>query len=592
VTASRARRFRLLIGVVAIAMVLVVAGAGTPDAGAAPPPDPGSTGSYAVATADYGFGDAAFTPSGFPAAVEVRARVYYPRALNGTFPLVVFVHGRHVTCFEPTSREPFFEWPCGPGRVPVASYRGYAEAASLLASRGYIVASISANSINYNDDAAADLGANARAQLVLHHLDRWRQWATTGATPFGTRFKGHVDLANIGLMGHSRGGEGVVAAAVLNQQLGSPYSIRGVIALAPTDFSRLVLNRVPLEVVLPYCDGDVSDLQGIHFYDDARYTDATDTTPKHAVLVYGADHNYFNSVWTPPYPGAFDDWYDPSEPFCESSAPTSGRLDAAGQRRVGAVVFATFFRRYLGGERSLDPYLDGSQTRVPSLGLVRNADAVVSYHAGALRSQRRDIGRLRSPSNLFIDTAGGVMHYSGLTDIGLCGATSPSPSCLFADSFPSSREPHSTWSFLAPDARGLSQFRFTWRGPGARAVFDIPAEKSDASRYRAVTLRAGVRFTDPLNPVGRAQDFFVRLQDSAGRQAFARASDHTTVLRYPPGAAGGFASAQKLLVATVRIPLTAFPGVDLGSIRSVALVAGPTATGSLTVTDLAFTDGA
>ncbi len=584
-------RLRRVVIAVAVVVGLVGALGTTAAAPAASPPDPGLAGAYPVGVADYGFGDTAFTPNGFPAPVEVRARVYYPRALNGTFPLVVFLHGRHLTCFDPATRVPYFEWPCGPGRVPIASHRGYADAATLLASRGYIVASISANSINYNDDAAADLGANARGQLVLHHLDLWRRWETTGGAPFGTKFAGHVDLGNIGLMGHSRGGEGVVAAAALNQAFGSPYSIRAVIALAPTDFSRVVLNRVALEVVLPYCDGDVSDLQGIHFYDDARYTDSTDSAPKHAVLVYGADHNFFNSAWTPPYPGGGDDWWDPEEPFCGPGVPSTGRLDAAGQRAVGAIVFATFFRRYLGGEQALDPYLDGSAARPPSLTRIAHSDVSVSYHAGASRTARLDVARMRSGSALLRDTAGGNVHFTGFSEVAMCGATFPYPFCLSNDSFGGEQEPHSSFSFLAPQALGLSQLRLTWTDPGARAEFDIPAAKGDVARYRALTLRAGLVFTNPLNLLGLRQDAFVRLQDAAGRRAFAPIASFSPALRYPPGATTSF-SVPKLYDATVRIPLSAFAGVDLHAIRSVALVAGPTASGSVTVADLAFTDPA
>ena len=85
-------------------------------------------------------------------------------------------------------------------------------------------------------------------------------------------------MHNIGEMGHSRGGEGVVQHFVLNKCLGSPYGIKAVLPLAPVDFNRPIVDDVPLSVILPYCDGDVSDLQGIHFYDDALYTSPGDTT--------------------------------------------------------------------------------------------------------------------------------------------------------------------------------------------------------------------------------------------------------------------------------------------------------------------------
>ena len=54
-----------------------------------------------------------------------------------------------------------------------------------------------------------------------------------------------------------------------------------------------------MSVILPYCDGDVCDLQGAHFYDDALYTSPADATAKYMQEVLGANHNHFNTIWTP-----------------------------------------------------------------------------------------------------------------------------------------------------------------------------------------------------------------------------------------------------------------------------------------------------
>lgn len=108
-----------------------------------------------------------------------------------------------------------------------------------------------------------------------------------GTYPCGTEFLGKIDLQIIGTMGHSRGGEGVVEQYLYNQELGSPYGIEAVFAIAPVDFSREVINGVPLRVMLPYNDGDVLDLQGVHFFDDARYNVPGDQAPKHTFYVLG-----------------------------------------------------------------------------------------------------------------------------------------------------------------------------------------------------------------------------------------------------------------------------------------------------------------
>src|SRR5919107_5255661 len=67
-------------------------------------PDPGTAGPLAVTRAEYNYGDLAFTPTGFPSAVELKASVHYPTGLpGGPYPLVVFMHGRHVTCYSTKS---------------------------------------------------------------------------------------------------------------------------------------------------------------------------------------------------------------------------------------------------------------------------------------------------------------------------------------------------------------------------------------------------------------------------------------------------------------------------------------------------------
>src|SRR4051812_13052724 len=246
-----------------------------------------------------------------------------------------------------------------------------------------VVASIGANGINAVDGYMDDGGASARAQLVLEHLRQWKGWdASATDSPFGARFVGHIDLNDVGLMGHSRGGEGVVMAALLNQRIGAPFGIKAVEALAPVDFGAQVLGGVPLGVILPYCDGDVSDLQGAHFYDDSRYANPGDPAPKQTTLVYGANHNFFNTVWASG-PGSFDDAApgpggqaqaaasDPCEPG------GTGRLGADEQSNAGAALMAGFFRRYLTDDMGMQRLVTGTAPFPASTGAVRWA---VAYH--------------------------------------------------------------------------------------------------------------------------------------------------------------------------------------------------------------------
>src|ERR1043165_771889 len=86
-------------------------------------PDPGTPGPLAVTREEYDYGNLAFTPTGFPSAVELKASVHYPTGLpGGPYPLIVFLHGRHVTCYRNTTTA--LRWPCRNGETALPRSQG------------------------------------------------------------------------------------------------------------------------------------------------------------------------------------------------------------------------------------------------------------------------------------------------------------------------------------------------------------------------------------------------------------------------------------------------------------------------------------
>src|SRR5262249_42171489 len=154
---------------------------------------------------------------------------------------------------------------CQGGFLPIQSHRGFDYSGRQLASHGYIVISISADGISARDNSVDDLGAAARAELIDRHLEFWRTLNFEGAPPFGGLFAGRVELTRVGTMGRSRGGEGVMRHYSYNAQKADPFPLRLIVLIASTDFSRWQVNQdVAVAQLLSYCDGDVSDLQGVH----------------------------------------------------------------------------------------------------------------------------------------------------------------------------------------------------------------------------------------------------------------------------------------------------------------------------------------
>jgi hypothetical protein len=549
-------------------------------------PDPGTPGPLAVTRAEYDFGDTAFQPTNFPGPVELLASVHYPTTLSGgPFPVIVLLHGRHATCF--TGGTAFLQWPCTiAGSQPIPSYKGYDYVSEILASHGYIVVSISANGINAKDNQVFDLGALARAELIQKHLDIWNTFNTTGGAPFGAQFVGKVDLSRVGTMGHSRGGEGVVRHFILNNSLGAPYGIKAVFPLAPVDFNRPVVNRAALSVLLPYCDGDVNDLQGVHFYDDARYNVPGDPAPKHYILVMGANHNFYNTIWSPssPFPGSADDWlaFTPGG-YSDSQCGTvkgNQRLTEAQQRGTGLAYMTAFFRAYVGGESQFLPLLTGDASPPAS---ASTTNLFVSYHAPDTPELRRDVNRLLNATNLTTNTLGGAVTQTGLTPYDLCGGAAPQPAKCLPDE-PNARQPHTTPSARS-SLRGLSQLRTGWNDFSALYRNELPPTLRNVSGFQAVQFRVSVNFADVRNLAGLAQDFSVVLTDGGGSTASVPVSNVSAALYFPPGSVG---PVPKVVLNTVRVPLSAFSGVNLNNIRSVQFKFDQRLQGALLITDVAF----
>ncbi|MFC0627712.1 hypothetical protein [Kribbella deserti] len=524
-----------------------------------------------VAVSEYDLGDEAVYLPGITGKAELRARVYRPTGFAGRRPLVIFLHGWHSNCYEPKAPagadagervpnasitpnpkvearrkaeaglkagdEPRY-WPCPPDSLPLPSYRGYDAPARELASHGYQVVSISANGVNAQDGVSDDAGAQARGELVMAHLDLWRRWSTSGGGPYGKAFVGKVDLGRVGLMGHSRGGEGVVRAGLINLRRGSPYGIKAVQPLAPVNFVRSVIPGVAMNVILPYCDGDASNLQGQHYYDDAA--SFQDGVSRSTALLMGANHNYFNTEWTPGQstaPGhGFDDWEGKKEPC---GANSSGRLKPLQQQALGAKYISGFFRLELGKEKELLPLFDGS------------GDVVTARAA-----DRKDLQQSGVTGNLTATSCAGM-------------------TCVASDK--PDRFPHFAPASLARTTPLPAFTKLGWTGKDGTIRYDV---RGDVRRYGVLTFRAapGVGAGDT--------DLTVAVVDAQGRTATVPVSTVSKALNQLPG--DGEAEVPRTVLRSVQVPLASLKGIDLSNVREVQVRADRVDSGSAFLADMAF----
>ena len=556
----------------------------TPSLGPATEPAPLGTGGLgsaapgplAVTRTAYNFGDQAFQPAGLGGRIELRADVHYPTSLSGSYPLVLFLHGNHSSCYQ--KHRSSFQWPCREGWKPIKSFEGYDYIASRLASYGFIVVSVSGNGVNVLGSRLEDTGMRQRGLLLEKHLDLWNDWNTIGGDPFGTTFVGKVDMTHIGVMGHSRGGEGAIWQVIVDRERSDPYGIDAVLPLAPVDFDRETVNDIPMGVILPYCDGDVYDLQGVHFFDDARYRVPGDPTPKSTVTVFGANHNFFNTVWSPSsgIPGAFDDGYG-----CRD------RLTEKEQRRVGIAYIVGFFRHYVGG--SPEGGTDWSGETTPD---IAPATTAVTYLAPDTPATRLDIDRFDTPDDLARTQPGGDAVPSKMGIFGWCNNMFETPCVPGIGQFGFSYDIHVSFSFFGPTPpEGLQEGVFGWSSisEGQAAVrFELPPGSRDVSSMDFLVFRTTQNIGYETNRGIKFQDLSVVLEDAHGtRTAVAAADVGNDVLAYPITRRG----AGHVIMNQIRFPLSAFGGLDPSSVVAVELAFDRTLQGVINVSDLAFMQG-
>lgn len=240
--------------------------------------DPSALDLFPVGTHEYDNGQVTIDTFTY----HVRGSIYYPAqddgvdqpfnkrlAQLGRVPLVVCVHGAHSP-----------ETP---------SYHGYDYFQYELARMGFIAVSV--------DERETDLGADwsgwtqnivRRAELAISSI-AFLQTLDAGDPIFGGKF----DFSRTGLMGHSRGGDAVIAVA---ERITLPgVTIRAVLSLAPVNSGANSgkPHGYAFMTLLPAADGDVRADPGAMFYDQA-----VPAPVKTQLYVDFANHNFFNRQWT------------------------------------------------------------------------------------------------------------------------------------------------------------------------------------------------------------------------------------------------------------------------------------------------------
>lgn len=470
-----------------------------------------------------------------------------PARFHGKRPVVVLLHGSYATCTTRTGPDPTDLLPCARGSRTIDNARGLVYLVNALAEAGYIALSVDGNvsyaldnHVRYADgfESTSSGAFSARALVVDGVLRKVARAAQTGMFG-GRRLVGKVDLRHVGIVGHSRGGEGVIMGSTDGTFTGGPYRLAALLALSPTNFQQLTPPDVPFATMVGYCDGDVFNLGGLAYY-DATTRNPARVNPAYAQVVAGANHNFFDTVWT-----GEDEAF--RTPYCRHSAIGRTRLSAGRQRSTALRYARAFFRRHLSGgsESSL------LATKGTAPARIGGHVVTTAFQPGTARRRVIDLG----------DTAGTNALGGAVTGTRL-GTLDMVPPDL-------SRTPGAPWS----------PHRLTVRTLGSQGALSeaIPAAAADAHGYRSLSFRAAI---DPRVLPGTRRPVVVTLVDTAGRRATVTLT-REAALRTPLATGGG----KKAILGTIRIPLSRFR-VNTSRLARVGL--GFPGSGRVLVADLAF----
>lgn len=446
---------------------------------------------------------------------------------DGPFPLCLIVHGNH---FPQENSTP-----------------GYVYLLNLLASHGILAGSVDCNFLN-----GFNFGENdGRAIVHLEHIKQFQLWNQQTDHPL----HGKVDLEQIMIAGHSRGGEAVGHASAFNRldsvvpnpgdppvpldgSLGlGPYhfNLRAVVAIAPTENQYQPVSgpvRVQDNYILLHGsrDGDVWTFEGYQTYDRAHLIDLAHPTQdaegfKALLLIYGGNHNFFNVVWG-----------QEGNPF----------ITRAEQENVAKVYFGAIAQGLLLG-------------RSQYLSLLK--DHQLSQQKGWIPNAIRLVSQYQDRQRLFI------AHYEEDT---LVTTSSPPVKASVDTSNITALELVFNQGVNGNLYQQTTGLKADWDVSGKRYVINITPGGLSPGKLHLLALRVG-QSNDAKNLLDKFQNFTITLSDGTHAHSVKAASiaplPYPADINFPRGT-------RRSVMQSLRVPLSLFveQGVDVYNLRQIILL--------------------
>lgn len=404
---------------------------------------------------------------------------------------------------------------------------GFSYLVDQLADAGYLALSMNVG-INYSFENGEPMGCESTVQVVEQQSDLLRRAieGETGIFPCDLKNKG--DLDRVILVGHSRAGYDIFEVAARAEGLG----VQGLVSAAPALVSPLSceLADVPVGIIIPQYDGDVTSLDGGTLFDQLEHAPQR-SSGTDLIYLKNGNHGGFSTALVRP------------DPFADRETLPLVMEPERQQAFFGAYVLDFLESVLETGKTPLEaePTLEGMYGDFPVM-LRVDAGGTVLYQASG-------------DSVKALETSG--------------VAAEAENACSTLD--------HTAEAFRIPGSfLRYDLTRLSW--DSAAASVRIPVS---ADLRQAVYLQMDLA-QDSGDQRNRRTDqsLTVTLRDAGGREASVKAEAGTPALAWQEGTVERIpvAGREDLLqystftpLGTLRLDTAAFSGVDLGRITQITL---------------------
>ena len=426
-------------------------------------------------------------------------------------PVVIFLHGSHPIRSAAENRYDL----------------GFSYLVDQLADAGYLAISMNVG-INYSFENGEPSGCERTVQVVEQQSALLKQAIEGKEGLFPCELKNKGDLDQVILVGHSRAGYDVFEVAARTEVLG----VQGIVSAAPALVTPLSSDPVdvPVGIIIPQYDGDVTSLDGGTLFDQLENTPERSSGTD---LIYLEDGNH----------GGFSTALVRPDPFADRET-----LPQVMEPEKQQAFFSAYVQDFV------KSVLETGKTPLET------AASMPQQYEGY-------------PVMARVDTAGTVLYRAAADSVKSLQTSGVAAEAVNA----CSTLDHTAGSFRIPGS--FLQYdltRLRWDSAGSSATIPVSADLKDAS-YLQMDLAQ-----DSGDTRNRQQDqsLTVTLRDSEGREASVQVKAGTPALTWQEGTVETIpvAGQEDLLqystftpLGTVRLDMEAFSGVDLGKITQVTL---------------------